>query len=95
VLVDEAAIEILPETAALCRQFGLNPLGAISSGALLLTLPADAAPALIRYYANHGVRAAAIGEILEPAAGLILRRPDAGLEPLPDFAVDEITKLFS
>jgi len=95
VLVHEAAIEILPETAALCRQFGLNPLGAISSGALLLTLPADAAPALIRHYAKHGVRATAIGEILESAAGLILRRLDASLEPLPDFPVDEITKLFS
>jgi len=95
VMVEEAAIEILPETAALCRQFALNPLGAISSGALLLTLPGDAAPALIRHYADHGVQAAVIGEILGPEAGLTVRRADGSLEPLPEFTVDEITKLFS
>lgn len=95
VLVLEAAIKILPETAALCRQFGLNPLGAISSGALLLTLPSSAAPALIHHYAEHGVPASVIGEILGPEAGFTLQRADGSLEPLPEFAVDEITKLFS
>ncbi|HYA01645.1 MAG TPA: AIR synthase family protein [Syntrophobacteria bacterium] len=95
VLVRQACIGILPETAALCSQFGLDPLGAISSGALLLTLPKEAAPALIRHYNKYGIPASVIGEILHPSAGLTMRRGDGSPEPLPEFAVDEITKLFS
>jgi hydrogenase maturation factor len=95
VVVRQAAIGLLPETAALCRQFGLDPLGAISSGALLLTLPKDAAPALVGHYREHEISASVIGEIVDPAAGLTMRRSDGSLEPLPAFAVDEITKLFS
>jgi hydrogenase expression/formation protein HypE len=93
-LVRQASIGILPETAALCSQFGLDPLGAISSGALLLTLPKEAAPALIRHYNEHEIPASVIGEILDAAAGLTIRRCDGSAEPLPEFAVDEITKLF-
>lgn len=95
VVVRQASIGLRPETAALCSQFGLDPLGAISSGALLLTIPKEAAPALVRHYREHEISASVIGEILDPAAGLTMRRYDGSLEPLPEFAVDEITKLFS
>jgi hydrogenase expression/formation protein HypE len=94
-LVLQASIGILPETEALCSQFGLDPLGAISSGALLLTLPQEAAVPLVHHYHEHGVPASVIGEILDPIAGLSIRRRDGRLEALPEFAVDEITKLFA
>jgi hydrogenase expression/formation protein HypE len=94
VLVEEAAIELSPETTVLCRQFGLDPLGAISSGALLLTLPPEAAPSLIRHYAEHQIPATVIGKIVAVEAGLNLRKSDGKLVPLPIFEVDEITKLF-
>ena len=38
ILVEKDAIHILPECEQLCRYFDLNPLGAIASGALLITL---------------------------------------------------------
>jgi hydrogenase maturation factor len=94
VLVEASRILVLPETVALCRQFGIDPLGAISSGALLLTLPPQAASHLVREYKAAGVQAAIIGEILPSEAGLQMREMDGNIIPLPDFVTDEITKLY-
>jgi hydrogenase expression/formation protein HypE len=93
-LVKAKAIPILPETAALCQQFGLDPLGAISSGALLLTLPAGAAPDLMDEYSKKGIQAVVIGAIALPDAGLQIEESDGKVAPLPEFVADEITKLY-
>jgi hydrogenase maturation factor len=93
-LVRAKAIPILPETASLCHQFNLDPLGVISSGALLLTLPAEAASGLMDEYAKKGIKAEVIGEILPREAGLKIEKPDGTVAPLPEFFVDEITKLY-
>jgi hydrogenase expression/formation protein HypE len=93
-LVRAKAIPILPETAALCHQFGLDPLGAISSGALLLTLPAEATPGLMDEYSKKGIQAVVIGEIAPPDAGLHIENADGKVAPLPEFVADEITKLY-
>ena len=94
-LVEAGAIEVLPQTEALCRQFGIDPLGAISSGALLLTLPPEAALELVREYGNAGVQAAIIGKILPSELGLQLRGADGKVGPLPSFVTDEIAKLYA
>jgi hydrogenase maturation factor len=93
-LVKAKAIPILPETAALCHQFGIDPLGVISSGALLLTLPPEAASDLMDEYANKGIQAEIIGEIAPREAGLKIEKPDGKVAPLPEFVADEITKLY-
>jgi len=93
-LVEAGAIEVLPQTEALCQQFGIDPLGAISSGALLLTLPPEAASHLVREYTGAGTQAAIIGEILPAEAGLQMREADGNMIPLPEFVTDEITKLY-
>jgi hydrogenase maturation factor len=93
-LVRAKAIPVLPETAALCHQFGLDPLGAISSGALLLTLPAEEASGLMDEYARKGIQAVVIGEIAPREAGLKIEKADGTLVPLPEFVADEITKLY-
>jgi hydrogenase expression/formation protein HypE len=93
-LVKAKAIPILPETAALCHQFGLDPLGAISSGALLLTLPPEAASGLMDEYAKKGIQAEIIGEIASREVGLKIEKPDGKVAPLPEFVADEITKLY-
>jgi hydrogenase maturation factor len=92
--VEATAITVLPETEALCQQFGLNPLGAISSGALLLTLPAEVALDLIREYDKAGIQARVIGEIVPLEVGLQLQEAEGDVRPLPEFVVDEITKLY-
>ena len=93
-LVKAEAIPILPETAALCQQFGLDPLGAISSGALLLTLPGELAVALVDEYAKKGIQAVVIGEIAPRGEGLQIQKSDGKVVPLPEFVTDEISKLY-
>ena len=93
-LVKATAIPILAETKTLCSQFGLNPLGAISSGALLLTLPAETASGLIDEYAKKGIQAKIIGEIVPRDKGMLIEEPDGRIAPLPEFVADEISKLY-
>jgi len=91
--VDEAAIPILPETQALCAPLGLDPLGLIASGALLLAAAPSEADAILEALEEAGVAAARIGRMVEPERGIVLRSA-AGERPLPRFERDEIARLF-
>jgi hydrogenase expression/formation protein HypE len=86
-------IIVLPEGRALCAAFGLDPLGTIASGALLLTLPADEAGRALDALARAAITARVIGEVVDAAQGVTLV---AGRRhwPLPTFARDEIARLF-
>ena len=92
--IERERIPILPEGERLCREFGLDPLGTIASGSLLLTLaPADAA-LVLHACAREGIDCAFIGQVVPRDEGLALLeggRP----RPLPTFPQDEITKLFT
>jgi hydrogenase expression/formation protein HypE len=85
-------IPLHPEGAALCAAFGLDPLGAIASGSLLLAVPPDRAPGLLAAYAREGIACADIGEVVGPEQGLTLVDA-AGERELPLFARDEIARL--
>lgn len=91
--VERERIPLLPEGERLCREFGLDPLGTIASGSLLLTLaPADATPVLSAC-AREGIACADIGQVVPRADGVTLvegGRPG----PMPTFPQDEIAKLF-
>lgn len=92
--VDLDAIPILTLAADLCATFGLDPLGAIASGALLATCaPADV-DELLEVWASVGWAGAVIGRILEAEEGITARRNGQNVE-FPRFQVDEITKLWS
>jgi hydrogenase expression/formation protein HypE len=91
--IDEDAIPILSETQTLCTRLGLDPLGLIASGALLMAvLPGDADDVLAALH-GAGIAAARIGRVVERERGIVLRSP-AGERPLPDFERDEIARLF-
>jgi hydrogenase maturation factor len=92
-IVDRSAIPIFPETAVLCEALGLDPLGLIASGALLLAVaPADADRIRAALEAE-GIRTACIGRVVEPERGIVLRSGDIE-GPLPSFERDEIARLF-
>jgi hydrogenase maturation factor len=59
--LDLDAIPILGVTRAICQIFNLNPLGLISSGALLLTIPPDSWPELQRVFHTQSMTAQVIG----------------------------------
>ncbi len=87
------ALHLASESACLCREYGLDPLGVISSGALLIGCAADAATDIVGALKEAGIPARQIGTAQPQEFGLCLRGA-AGLVPLPRFDVDEITRLF-
>lgn len=87
------SIRILPETAKLCTDFGLNPLGAISSGSLLICLdPAFERRTIARLRAA-GIPAARIGSVIHKKDGVMLINKNRA-RPFPRFAVDEVARFF-
>ena len=94
VRLERERIPILPDGARLCEAFGLDPLGTIASGALLLAVaPADAV-AVEAACRGAGITCAAIGEVTERRQGTTLVE-GGRTRPLPTFPQDEITKLFA
>ena len=91
--IDADRIVVLPEGRELCAAVGVDPLGTIASGALLLTLaPADAG-IVIHALAREGIDSHFIGQVVPRAEGVTLVS-GSRRAPLPVFARDEITKLF-
>lgn len=90
--VEEAALPILPEGRALCEAFGLDPLGAIASGALLLTAPASDAPQIVAALQAEGIAAYIVGRMSD-TPGVRLHGAGAAA-PLHRPLRDEITRLF-
>jgi hydrogenase maturation factor len=92
--IDRERIVVLPEGAALCAAFGLDPLGTIASGSLLMTLaPADAS-IVIHALAREGIDSHYIGRVVPREQGV--RLVDAtGERPMPVFPRDEISRLFA
>jgi hydrogenase maturation factor len=88
-----SALPVLPETAQLCQAFDLDPLGVIASGALLMAVHPDDAPAVQRALQAEDIPAFEIGRVVEKAAGVTLLTAE-GQQPLPRFARDEIARLF-
>jgi hydrogenase maturation factor len=91
--VDAERIPVLAEGAVLCREFGLDPLGTIASGALLLALAPTDAGIVLHALARAGIDAAFIGRVVPREAGVVLTRGGQP-GPLPRFDQDEITRLF-
>jgi hydrogenase expression/formation protein HypE len=91
--IDRERIMVLPEGKALCAAFGLDPLGTIASGALLMTLtPADAG-IVIHALAREAIDCHFIGQVVPRSQGVTLMS-GSRQEPMPVFAQDEITRLF-
>ena len=91
--VQEDAIPILAETQTLCSRLGLDPLGLIASGALLLAVAPEDADAVLSALEEAGILANCIGQVVEPERGVALRG-STGARPLPRFERDEIARLF-
>ncbi len=91
--VDETALPILPETRLLCGQLGLDPLGLIASGALLLAVKQEDAPAIQAALEGAGIAVAHIGRVVERERGIVMHSA-AGERPLLRFERDEIARLF-
>ncbi len=93
--VDLAALRILPEGTKLCKLFGLNPLGAIASGALLISAASTRADGMLRRLSRAGIPAARIGLVVPRRHGVRLTLENGRTKPLPRFPVDELARILS
>jgi hydrogenase expression/formation protein HypE len=91
VLVDQ--IPIFPETRDLCALVGIQPLGLIASGSLLIVCPPARAGELMSKIRAAGVAAVEIGEIREPGTGVMAINQAGESVPWPRFEADEITRV--
>ncbi len=94
VWMDRDAVAIYSESAALCAEFGLDPLGTIASGALLIAVAPEHTHTLLRTYEKAGVRCTRIGCTTPAQAGMRMKSGAVILD-LPRFDQDEIARLFS
>lgn len=92
-IIDEKTLPFSREGAELCAAYGLDPLGVIASGSLLVTSPPNRANELLALLAKAGIRCTAIGRVLPAADGLTLENGEIR-RPLPHFAADELVKVF-
>jgi len=92
--VDAAALAnaMTPLTEAVCRAAGIDPRGAISSGALLVALAPERAALAQAALDQAGIPSHRIGTAVARRKGCRLIGPEAG--PWPRFARDEIARLF-
>ena len=91
--IDRDRITVLPEGRALCEAFGLDPLGTIASGALLMTLAPAEAGVVIHALAREAIDSHFIGQVVSPEQGVMLVEGTRQW-PLPTFERDEIARLF-
>ncbi len=88
--IEEQAIPILPEGRRLCEDFGLHPLGAIASGALLICAEPIRAPVIVRRLARGGIPAVRIGTVVPAREGVRMVTRDGHIRCVPRFQVDEV-----
>ena len=90
--IERDAVPILPETAAIAGQLGLDPLGMLASGSLLAAADAAAVERLVSAGAADGIRVTPIGAVTDQPGRFRLRI--GGIEQeLPVYASDEITRV--
>ena len=91
-IVEEAKIPHFDESTRLMSRYGLDILGAIGSGALLIACSEAGADGLLRRLEDTGIAGCVIGRFVPPAEGI---RLFDGTSPrdLPRFETDEITRL--
>lgn len=91
--IEADAVPALPLTREVCAALGLDPLGLIASGSLLIAAKAAAADGVLRALADAGVSAACIGRVVGPEHGLLLLERGRA-RPIPRFAQDEVARYF-
>jgi hydrogenase maturation factor len=91
--VERGKITLFPETALLCQKVGLDPLGLLASGALLIVMPPGESKKVILALEAEGISASVIGKVWEREKGVKLLE-EGKVKDLPCFSRDEVARLF-
>jgi hydrogenase maturation factor len=93
--VVEEGLRLSTESERLCSEYDLDPLGLISSGALLIGCADDSVSTIESALVDADIQVDRIATVREESFGLQVRHRDGALTPLPRFEVDEIGRLFT
>ena len=85
-------IPVFPETTRICRLLGIDPLGLIGSGSLLIVCRGDSGEPLQATLADRGIQATPVGEVLAPGTGVEAVDSDGEPLPWPRFETDELPR---
>lgn len=91
--VDAGALPVLEPARTLCAALGLDPLGVIASGALLVAVAPEEADAVIRACDERGIPCVRIATAERAEDGAAWVRVDGAGEALPRFDQDELARL--
>lgn len=85
-------ITVYDECRTLCKEFGLDPLGVIASGSLLLTASPRDAYILREEFAKRKIDCTCIGRVVEKEKKRVIVSPE-GRRALHAYGQDEVTRV--
>jgi len=94
IAVDASRIEVLPVTRRLCEAAGLEALGLLASGSLLVAVAHEDTESALGAIRAAGVHAEMIGSVQPADTGVIMNGDTEG-RPVPRFARDEVARFFT
>jgi hydrogenase maturation factor len=92
--VNLGKIHIYEESRILCREFGLDPLGVIASGALLMTVSPSDLSKIEKVFREASIPLHVIGKVKKGRAR-VLAIDKKGVKELKPLSRDEILKIYS
>ena len=92
--VQEDAIEVLPLTGAICEAEGLDPLGLLASGSLLLVVAEEDCRRALAAIEASGVTVRRIGRLVSTEEGVIMEG-HGQRKTVPRFARDEVARFLA
>jgi len=92
--VETNRIPIYEESTIICEAFGLNPLGVIGSGSLLITASPPESEKILDRASRDGVAITRVGRVKAAGAPSVTIVTSKGYETAPYFDRDEVVKIF-
>ena len=93
--IDLSTIPVPELSQRICQIFGLDPLGAMASGALLLAVPASETSRIIRNIQASHINCVEIGQVIDILGSpTVYSEASGNKKPIPRPDRDEIAKLF-
>ena len=91
--IEKRRIPFLDETTEICDLLEIDPLGLISSGALLMTTDKKNIDTVIGILEKDGFTSTCIGKLTKPP-NISFNNPNEFSEPIPNFQKDELVRFF-
>lgn len=93
-IVDLTQVHQFPETMAFCRVLGLDPLGVLASGALLVACAPEESASILEALARDGIKATIIGRVVDGPPAVMVKTAK-GMSPIPVFERDELLRVLA